>query len=192
MLSEIMLTRSNGLPRVVAANLKDPFINIRASYELIDKALGLTKLVERIVIEDVEQEAIFASTVTALRHLDRGDDWAKVWLYFLSQLTDALGVGISRFRCHLCQRRVTEQARWVPHERWFVCGHCQVSPSILFVEASPKLIKLLMILRSESYEFLRKIRLDEPVTLKTEEIFLREITNWLNRPWSDYASLARG
>jgi len=191
MLSQLMLTDEDELPKVTAALLEEPFSTVRNSLALTTRAQRLTKLVERVILEDIGQRAVFEVTVEALTRLNQRQSWPTTWLYFLSQLTEALGLGAHNFHCLSCRESISGEALWVFGDRRLVCRRCQPSSLKPGIQLQASSVKLLRLLRQEPYTTVRRVQLPLVVGQTVEEVLLREITEWLNKPWSEYASLAR-
>lgn len=191
MLTQIILTDQDVLPRVTSAVLAEGFETIRGSLKLATKAFAITKLVERLVLEDVPNRQIFAVSVEALSRLNGEEKWSAIWLKYLSQLTDNLGVGLSNWRCLRCNEPVVDDAFFIVSERRLVCGKCNEEFAGPTIPMATNSIKLLSIVRTKPFDTLRRVNLPSLNALQVEEILLREITDWMNRPWSEYGAIVR-
>lgn len=189
MLSQLMLTDNEDLPRITSAVLAEPFEPIRNSLDLTQKAFHISKIVERVILEDVSQRDIFQITLDALARLSQGWGWPLIWLYFLSELVNELGLGPNDFSCQKCDKKITAGATWLYEERHFICSECEagIADSIQLEGNS---VKLLVLLRKNNFMSIHKIRVPNSVAKQIEELLLREITQWFNKPWSTYAGLA--
>ncbi|QQG49967.1 MAG: DNA repair protein RecO [Candidatus Berkelbacteria bacterium] len=189
MLSQLMLTDHDELPRVTSAVLAEPFEPIRDSLELTQKAFHISKIVERVTLEDVSQRAIFQLTLDAFARLSQGWQWPPIWLYFLNELVNELGLGPNDFACQKCGKKLSEAATWLYDERRLVCETCtpEIADSIQLEKNS---VKLLVLLRKSSFMSIHTIKIPDSVAKQIEELLLREITQWFNKPWSTYAGLA--
>lgn len=189
MLTQIMLTDEDELPKVAGAVLYEPFENIRNSLPLLNRAYAITKIVERVVVEDVAERPIFQLTIDSLTRLNLHEKWTTVWLFFLSKLTGRLGLSITEFRCATCQGQITGGAYWLVSEHKFHCLTCV--PIANSLELEPNSIKMLRLLTIEPYQTISRFTVPELVALQVEEVYLRLITEWLNKPWQTYCSLGR-
>lgn len=189
MLSQLMLTDSDDLPRVTSAVLAEPFEEIRADLRSTERAFAITKVVERIILEDVSQRAIFQLTLDAIARLNSGQKWRAVWVFFLSELANELGLGPGDFMCRQCHRKLTGGGFWHFEDRQFVCRLClgEALHGIFLEENS---VKLLQLLRKNQFMTMSRIHIPIENAKQVEELLLREITQWFNRPWSAYAGLA--
>ncbi len=188
MLSQLMLTDNEDLPRVTSAILAEPFEDIRNQLTLTERAFAITKVIERVILEDVSQRAIFQITLDAMARLNDNQPWPAVWTYFLSELANELGLGPGDFLCRQCHQKLIGGGYWHVEDRQFVCGTClgEVIHGIFLEENS---IKLLQLLRKNSFMSIAKIQLPAFCAAQVEELFLREITQWFNKPWSSYSAL---
>jgi len=188
MLSQLMLTDNEDLPRVTSAVLAEPFEEIRNSLPLTQKAFAVSKIVERVILEDVAQRPVFQLTLDALARLNAGRDWTVTWLFFLNELLNELGLGPNDFSCQSCDQKISEGATWQFEERRFLCAKC--APEVVngvFLHANS--VKLLVLLRKTQFMELSKVRIPHTNAEQVEELFLREVTQWFNKPWSAYVGL---
>ena len=51
--------------------------------------------------------------------------------------------------------------------------------------------RLNVVLNADIYETIERIDLPPPVAGKVEEVYLRLVTEWLNKPWQSYSSLGQ-
>lgn len=189
MVSQLILTDEPDLPKVTSAVLVESFRTIRGSLELTNRAFSLCRIVERVILEDVSQRPIFQLTVDAFDRLNTSQKWLPTWLFFLSGLADRLGLGVSHFTCRNCHQQLTTAAWWSLIDRRFTCSNCRTC-----TESGMKLnansIKLLQVLRRKPFSFLAAIQIPQANAQEVEELLLREITEWFNRPWQSYSGLA--
>jgi len=188
MLSQLMLTDSEDLPRVTSAVLAEAFEDIRATLANTERAFAITKVVERIILEDVSQRAIFQLTLDAMARLNGGQRWLVVWVFFLSELANELGLGPGDFMCRRCQKKLTGGGFWDFTDRQFSCREClnQATHGIYLEENS---VKLLQLLRKNQFMNIARVQIPTQNAQQVEELLLREITQWFNKPWSSYSSL---
>lgn len=188
MLSQIMLTDEDELPKITGAELVEPFEQIRGSLELLSKAYAITRIIERVILEDVSERPVFQLTVDCLRRLNAREKWESNWLFFLAKLTGRLGLSITNFQCSVCQKEISSGGVWLMDEHKFVCLSCEYTDNSLHLEANS--IKMLKILPKEPYQMIQRINIPITVACQVEEVYLRLVTEWLNKPWQSYASLA--
>lgn len=189
MVSRIILTEEPDLPKVTAADLSQAFKRLRSSLVSTNRAFAISRIIERVSVEDLPQHSLFYLTVESLERIERLDPWPITWLQFLSGLTDRIGLGVSDFRCQTCRKPLDCPAYYLTEERQFICqAEISSNPGILLTAQA---IKLWRLLKFKPFSQLRLIKIPEEVAQSLEEIFLREIVGWLNRPWYSYASLAR-
>jgi len=188
MLSQVMLTDEDELPKVAGAVLAEPFENIRQSLDLLGRAYAVTRIIERVVVEDVAERPIFQLTVDCLSRLDGGERWPNTWLFFLAKLTGRLGLSISNFHCDECNQPITQSAKWLVIDNKFICQSCQTREQSVWLEANA--IKLLKLLSLENFDLVSRVNVPGPIAKQIEEVYLRLVTEWLNKPWESYASLA--
>lgn len=189
MISQLMLTDEPDLPKVTSAQLSEPFEALRNSLELTSRAFNVSKLIERVILEDVSQRPLFFLTVETLSRITDQQNWPITWLYFLSQLIDRLGLGISQFTCSHCQQVLTTSAHWLIQERMFVCCRCPV-PVGPTISLESNAIKLLQLLRRQPFDKLARISVPLTVAQQLEELYLREVADWLNKSWDTYSCLS--
>ncbi|MEK7170694.1 MAG: DNA repair protein RecO [Patescibacteria group bacterium] len=187
MLTQIMLTDEDELPKVAGALLAEPFENIRNSLTLLNRAYAITKIIERVIVEDVAERPIFQLTIDCLMRLNNNEKWAAIWLHFLSRLTGRLGLSITDFTCFNCKKEINEGASWLFDEHKFSCHSCV--NEALTLELEPNSIKMLKLLGKENYSLILRVGIPDKVAQEVEEVFLRLVTEWLNKPWTTYASL---
>jgi len=206
MLSEIMLSGDGNLPVVTGAYLREPFTSIRSNLYLTEKAFAISRLVDRVLVEDAPQRPLYNLTIEALNRLNRATDWTVTWLFFLCRMTQIIGVDIGRFVCSNCGRLVQDEAVWNYSQRRLYCrdcrhlaltvGACDTASEATF-DNSPVLalgknsVKLLQILRRKPLSVLERVIISEDCAREVEEVYLREITDWFNRPWYDFRSVDR-
>lgn len=188
MLSQLMLTDSEDLPRVTSAVLAEPFEDIRTDLQNTERAFAITKVVERVILEDVSQRAIFQLTLDALARLNSAQPWRAVWIYFLSELANELGLGPGDFSCRNCHAKLTGGGFWHFEERQFVCQSC-LDEAIRGIFLQENSVKLLQLMRKNQFSTLSRIQIPAVNARQVEELLLREVTQWFNRPWSAYSSL---
>lgn len=186
MLSQLILTEEDELPKVAGAILAEPFENIRNSLPLLNKAYAITKIIERITVEDVSERPIFQLTVDTLTRLNLDERWDTNWLFFLAKLSNRLGVSISKFDCGICQKRIEGNGYWRIDEHRLSCISCGEVINSLTLEANT--IKMLNLLANKDYFIIKRVNLPELVRDQVEEIYLRLITEWLNKPWQTYSA----
>lgn len=190
MLSQIMLTDEVELPKVTSAVLIESFETLRGSYVNMERAFAISKIVERVILENVSQQSVFQLTVDALARLNDEGDWMHVWLSFLSTLLLKLGLTLTDFRCEVCGKTIAGLSFWSPEDRSFRCAGCG-RPSGEVVRLQLNSIKLISLLQSKTYAAICAVRIPEDVACEVEEVFLRETTQWFNKPWISYATLPR-
>lgn len=188
MISQLILTDQDDLPKVTSAVLVESFENVRSSYQNLDRAFAVSKIVERVIVEDVSEQTIFQLTLDTLTRLDIGYPWQSIWLVFLNDLTEKLGIDLSDFSCGGCGQPIRDAAYWAQPERRLFCKSCGYSGNEVRV-VQGNTVKLLLLLRQKSFSAVHQVRIPEAVAKEAEEIFLREITQWFNKPWQSYAAL---
>ncbi len=189
MLSQLMLTDSEDLPRITSAVLAEPFEDIRATLQNTQRAFALMKVVERTILEDISQRAIFQLTLDALARLNAGRPWPAVWVHFLSELANELGLGPGDFVCQNCRQKLVGGGFWRFDDRQFFCRNC-LGEAIHGIFLTENSVKLLQLLRKNQFMNIAKIHIPAENAEQVEELLLREITQWFNKPWSTYAGLA--
>jgi DNA repair protein RecO (recombination protein O) len=187
MLSQLMLTDSEDLPRVTSAVLAEPFEDIRSNLLNTQRAFMITRIVERIILEDVSQRAIFQLTLDAMARLNSSQNWSAVWVYFLSELAGELGLGPGDFACSKCRKRLVGGGFWGFEDRQFVCQSC-LGEAIRGIFLQENSIKLLQLLRKNQFMTISRVTIPDINVRQVEELLLREITQWFNKPWSSYSS----
>ncbi len=190
MVSQLMLTDHPDLPKVTSAQLIEPFEAVRGSLISLERAFAITKIIERVIVEDVSQQSIFQLTLDALSRMNDGQKWPAVWLYFLGTLTNRLGLAVNDFDCLSCGKRIDGPAWWVYSERRFACRGCVATKDQEKVALEFNSVKLLRLLQSRPYAAIQSINFNEIIGQQVEEVLLREVTEWFNKPWLSYASLA--
>ncbi len=190
MISQIMLTDHEDLPKVTSASLVESFENIRGAYDNLNKAFAVSKIVERVIIEDVSQQTIFQITVDALARLNDEESWNNVWLSFLSTITKNLGLTTSNFLCLSCKEQIKGRAYWLVEDRGFYCEKCG-APRSDYVKLHENSMKMLYLLQKKNYQLIRQVSIPNHVAQEVEEVFLREITEWFNKPWVTYSAISR-
>jgi DNA repair protein RecO (recombination protein O) len=188
MLSQLILTDQPDLPKVTSAQLNQSFTDIRQSLTLTGWAFAVSRIIDRVIVEDINQQAIFSLTLATLERITRYANWPITWLSFLSGLTDRLGIGVTHFACQQCQQPLQEAATWLPEDRAFICQSCQPADH-RGVAVSANGIKLLQLLRRKPFEHLSRIRVPMTVSRQVEEVLLREVADWINKPWTAYGGL---
>lgn len=191
MLSQLILTDNPDLPRITSAVLAEPFEDIRSSLKLTERAFAISRVVERTIIEDIPQRPIFQLTLDALARLNAGRNWVSTWLYFLNELTDELGLGATDFTCQKCSERITADAYYLFDDRRLICQNCS-SDFLDGMKLAANSIKLLQLLRKKPFLTIEKITVPLPNAEQVEELLLREITQWFNKPWGSYSELQNG
>ncbi|HUD20719.1 MAG TPA: DNA repair protein RecO [Candidatus Saccharimonadales bacterium] len=187
MVSQLILTDKPELPTVISASLVESFEHLRTNLPELEKAYAVSKITERVIIEDVPQQAIFQLTVDTLVRINQQDPFTIIWLKFLFDLAKLLGLGMTAFHCQKCQKKITGPAHWVELERAFYCQDCP-SPGLSFpIEGNS--LKMLQLLGRCSYQELTRLVVAEKVEQQVEEILLRVITDWFNKPWQSYRAL---
>lgn len=189
MVSQVMLTEKAELPRLTGAVLVESFETLRSSLDGIGKASKIIRIVERATLEDVAQQAIFQLTLDALARIDNQDNWTTVWLTFLWRLSDQLGLAPKQLVCQGCSKPLKSASWWLIEERQFFCNDCltKANGAVKLEENSLKLIHLL---NKHPYSMIKTINIPKSNAAQVEELMLREITQWFNRPWQEYAGLA--
>lgn len=188
MISQLILTDHDDLPKVTSAVLVESFEQLRSSYQLLERAFAVSKIVERVIVEDVSEQTIFQLTLDTLTRLDIGYPWQSVWLVFLNDLTEKLGIDISDFGCGNCGQLIQESAYWAQTERRLFCRGCGAAGNDTRI-IQGNTVKLLKLLRQKPFTAIHAIKVPTAVAKETEEIFLREITQWFNKPWQSYTAL---
>lgn len=186
MLSQLMLTEEDELPKVTGAVLAQPFENIRNSLLLLNQAYAITRIIERVTVEDVGERSIFQLTVDTLTRLNLGEKWSTNWLFFLAKLSGRLGVSISKFDCDICQKKIEGNGSWQIDEHKLTCVSCGKALHSLSLEANS--IKMLKLLAEKDYFTVKRVNLPDSVSCEVEEIYLRLVTEWLNKPWQTYSA----
>lgn len=192
MLSQLILTEDADLPKVTSAVLIESFENVRESLPKLERAFAVSKIVERVILEDVSQQSIFQLTLDALSRINSDEAWPTTWLMFLSELAHRLGLQVTDFHCSVCAKEIRDRCYWLPNDRIFRCQECAATSQSQVMERvhlSINSVKLLHLLRNKSYSVIRPVRIPSAVAKEVEELFLREVTQWFNKPWSSYASL---
>lgn len=187
MVSQLILSEDTELPKVTSAVLIEPFEDIRSSLIEVDRAYAISKIVERVILEDVSQQTLFRITLDSLSRLNTGIKWSNVWLRFLSEVTATLGLQPSDFKCRTCNKTINSNAYWEASERCLYCRDCPQQPGTRAISANT--VKLLGLLYQKQFTLLRRLAIPEAVALELEEILLREITEWFTKPWTNYQAL---
>jgi DNA repair protein RecO (recombination protein O) len=186
MISQLILTDENELPKVTSAVLVEPFESLRSSLTMLEQAYAISKITERVILEDVPQQAMFRTTVDAITRIEAGVPWPNVWLRYLGEVTKQLGLQVDDFSCSICKQKIKEAAYWNHLDRVFTCPGC--SPRI-GQKLSLQAVKVLFLLSKQQYELVQRVKLSRQVAEEVEEVLLREITEWFNRPWTNYRGL---
>jgi|SRR3989338_5453175 len=189
MLSQIILTDEDELPKITSALLAEPFEEIRNSLELLENAYSIIKIIERVTVEDISERPIFQLIVDTMTRLNHRERWDTNWLYFLAKLTSLLGVSISKFDCGSCGNKIISHGYWRILEHKFACFNCHGALNSFDLEANS--IKLLKLLSIEDYFTTKRVNLPVAVACQVEQVYLRLITEWLNKPWVSYSSLQK-
>lgn len=189
MLSQLMLTDSEELPRITSAVLAEPFEDIRSNLLNTQRAFAITKVIERVILEDVSQRAIFQLTLDAIARLNGNQPWHAVWVFFLSELANELGLGPGDFMCRRCYGKLTGGGFWHFEDRQFVCRKC-LGAALHGIFLEENSVKLLQLLRKNQFMTMSRIQIPLENAKQVEELLLREITQWFNKPWSTYACMA--
>lgn len=191
MLSQLILTDDPDLPKVTSAQLIQPFEQVRNHLARSTQAQAVSRLVERVILEDVGSRPIFQLTVQALNRLNDDVGWSAVWLKFLFELAGSLGVRPEIDSCRRCGQPLVGDSSYVLLERCFYCQDCiRLEQAARLTEKNA--VKLLQLLQHRPFTMIERITIPEPIAWQVEEILLEEITQWLNKPWQNYAGLARG
>lgn len=191
MLSQLILTDDPELPTITSVQLIEPFAALRLSLEQTTRAQAVSRVIERVILEDTAQRPIFQLTVEALHRVNDQLRWSNVWLKFLFDLARHLGVQPDVRHCSDCQKEISDEAWRVAELRSVLCPHCASrQPTAVIIPSNA--LKLLRLFGSHTFATVERIRIPDPVAQMTEQILLEEITQWLNKPWQHYAGLARG
>ncbi|MBI4948500.1 DNA repair protein RecO [Candidatus Berkelbacteria bacterium] len=188
MVSQLILTRQDDLPKITSAELVESFDNIRSSFTLLEKSFAITKIIERVILEDISQQTIFQFTLDALTRLDEQYAWNNVWLTFLSNLTDELGISITDFTCLNCAKKIQEDAAIILSDRRFICNSC-LHERLQYKKISKNLIKVIQVLNKNKFDYVLRLQIPDIVAKEVEEVYLREITQWFNKPWQHYSAI---
>ncbi len=191
MVSQLMLTEQNDLPKVTSAVLVESFEQMRSNLADVDRAFAISKIVERVILEDVPQQSIFQLTLDAFVRLNDSHRWPAVWLTFLGSLTDRLGLDVSNFRCTSCNQLPVGKSWWAVIDRALYCQNCPAPRNGDNIPLSLSAVKLLSLVTKKNYNLIQRVAIPENAALEAEELYLREITEWFNKPWLTYASLRR-
>lgn len=189
MVTQLILTDAPDLPKITSAVLVEPFEGLRSSLVNLERAFAISKIVERVILEDVNQQSIFQLTLDGLMRLNEDQPWPNVWLYFLGSLTHQLGLALSDYRCYKCNELIRSAARFLPQERRFICPSCVINEPTIALDFNS--VKLLRLLQNKTYTVIEQIRFNPAVGTQVEEVLLREVTEWFNKPWSNYANLGQ-
>lgn len=233
MLSQIILTDEHDLPKITSALLTESFEKIRDSLVLTKRAFNISKLIERVILEEFPQRPIFQLTIDTLLRINENNPWEATWLYFLSRLTDNLGLGLGSFNCSGCKKPIKSSGSWLVEDRQLVCSECikdvddsrqtagitggnnllgratsqrfirdrsslqdrnrrlqTVVVHTNSVELAANSVKLLLLLRQKPFEMIKRINIPAKNASEVEEVFLREVTQWLSKPWMHYSGLS--
>ena len=199
MISQIILTDELELPKITSANVIEPLGGLRLSLTAANQAFAVSRLINRVTVENIEQRAIFNLTIDTLRQIEKNHPWSAVWLKFLSELTRHLGLGLTKFGCGDCGRLPsgrtatgsTEEGRWLIIDHHIYCSNCRRddSAALSLPEAA---VKLMFVLNRRTSVFIARVKFDELLGLAVEEVYLTSIVAWLNKPWQTYRALRQG
>lgn len=185
MVSQLILTEQNDLPKITSAVLVESFENIRTSFALLNKSFAITKIIERVILEDVSQQTIFQFTLNALTRLDEDYAWNNVWLSFLAELTDELGIALTDFKCVNCASAIQDDCGVILSDRKFICKNCSSDHK----KISKNAVKVFQLLHKNKFDYIKRLQIPDTVAKEVEEIYLREITQWFNKPWQHYSAI---
>lgn len=186
MLTQLILTDSENLPKVTSATLINSYEQIRENLPMLDRAYSITRLVERVVLEDVDERPIFQLTIDSLSNLNDDQNWEMIWLHFIAKLTSRLGLEPTEFLCKICQEDLRNGCQWQTDNHYFVCNTCPNQLDSINVRANA--VKLLKLLGKTPYATVSRLRMDKETAQEVEELYLRLITDWLNKSWRDFSS----
>lgn len=189
MIAQIMLTDEDELPKVTGASLVESFEKIRLDYNLTRRALAVLKLVERVILEDVEQRPIFQLTVEAIARINAGRNWEAIWLVLITSIAKTLGLSITNFECLKCGQKISGSAHLITNDQRFVCLNC-IGSELGAIPVEANSIKLQQVLMNKSFNEVEKIRIPKIIAQEVEQIILARLTDWFNRPWQSYAQLS--
>lgn len=190
MLSQLILSDDENLPTVTGAVLIEPFEYVRSSFLATNQAFAVSRLIERVILENLPQQRLFQLTLDALARIDSQANWQSTWLYFLNELSHVLGVSVSNFHCFSCGLPIrTKNVWWVSEDRHFFCQDHYLEAGSGGRQMELSVVKLLHLLQTKPFTMIQTVRYPNLVARKTEELFLREITQWLNKPWQYYSGL---
>lgn len=189
MVSQLILTDKPDLPQITSAVLVESFEQMRSNLADVDRAFAISKIVERVILEDVPQQSIFQLTLDAFVRLNDAHRWPAVWLTFLGNLTDRLGLDVSNFRCASCNQLPTGRSQWAVNDRALYCQNCSAPNGTDVIPLSLSAVRLLNLVTKKNYSLIQRVAIPPNAALEAEELYLREITEWFNKPWLHYASL---
>jgi DNA repair protein RecO (recombination protein O) len=189
MVSQVMLTERSEMPRLTGAVLVESFENLRGTLQGIERASKVTRLIERVIIEDIPQQAIFQISLDALTRIDLEESWPAVWLTFLFSIANELGLAPKDLVCQGCGKSLKQTCWWQIEERQFFCHNC-LGSSRRAISLEENSLKLIYLLNCKPYKMIRQLNIPDKCAAQVEQILLREITQWFNKPWMEYASLA--
>ena len=186
MLAQIILTHDQELPTVTSCQLIGPFDNIRKSYKKTNQASAVIKLIDKVVLENINQDQFFNLTINTLINIDEDRSWEHNWLYFLHNVLVLLGLEPGNFVCHDCKKKETSGYKNIG-DRNFVCCDCVKENSDL-VKLDERTVKLLYILGEFDFDKLERVPLPEETSKKAEEVLLKDISEWFGVSWLKYST----
>src|SRR5579864_4179700 len=158
MLSQIILTEDAELPKVAGAVVIEAFEYMRESLSALNRAFAVSRIVERVILEDVSQQAIFQLMLDTLVRLNHDESWRGVWLFFLYRLTDCLGLQTTELHCQTCGRELREAAHYLPDERHFICAECFAGAQAS-IPLTRNSVKLLHLMKKQNYATIARINI---------------------------------
>ena len=187
MLAKIILTHDQELPTVISCDLTAPFEQIRKSLPKMDQASSIIRLIDKAILENVDQEHFFNLTIGILNHIDKGNPWPNNWLYFLSKILTLLGLECSSAKCSVCREKINMGYKNIADRDMF-CERCVKDKNNL-IQLDERELKLIYILNNYPLEKIERIPIPEETAQRVEEVLLRDITEWLGINWNKYTGL---
>jgi len=187
MLTRVMLTEEDELAKIANADLEEPFKNLRANLALTQRAWAIVGLAERVALEGVSQRGLFSLVTNSLRQLDAGANWERVWLYYLANLSKSLGLGDSYRHCPKCAATLESGGVLSEESGQVVCLSCAPKGKHAL---RPSALKLINVARQSPFSAFQKIRWqDSMISREVEQIILNQLSDHLNVPWRQLATL---
>jgi len=181
--ADIFVAKSRGIGKITGAIPIDNFLNIKASFESMDRAFYALKVFQKIIVEQERDEKTFFLLQEYLEAMEKAGERNEngrevLTLGFLFKLLENLGYKLEVERCAACEKKLSPERNFFAMGRGgALCDDCARKEDRK-MKISDSAIKLIRIFLKNKISNFKKIKAEKKDTNNLKAVS-EEAVRWI-------------